>query len=160
MRHSSGRLTAVTSAALAAALGIQLVGPVRTNPTASAGERLEDQASVPAEVADILRRACYDCHSNETRWPWYARLAPVSWAVISDVNDGREHLNFSSWGAYHRLERADLLDESCGLARRGEMPVRPYTLLHREARLTAEAVEALCAWTRAEVSRLVGGSAE
>ena len=160
MRHASARLPAVGAAALAGVLGIQLVGPERTNPPVSARERLEAHGSIPADVAATLRRACYDCHSNETRWPWYARLAPVSWAVVSDVNEGRERLNFSNWGAYHRLERADLLDESCGTARRGEMPLRAYTLTHREARLATADVEALCAWTRAEADRLAGGSPE
>jgi hypothetical protein len=148
------RTWVLLGAALVIALSLQFVGPARTNPGADGGLTLERHASMPDEVAGLLRRACYDCHSHDTRWPWYSRVAPVSWLVVNDVDTGREHLNFSTWGAYHRFERADLLDRACDLVARGAMPLRSYTWLHRDARLGPGDVEALCAWTREESTRL------
>ncbi len=134
---------------------LQFAGPARTNPIGDPAMRLEAQSPVPAHVAATLRRACYDCHSNETRWPWYSRIAPISWLVVNDVNHAREELNFSDWGAYNEFDRADMLDEACEQASKGKMPLPQYVLVHRGAKLSAADVEALCAWTRAEASRLM-----
>jgi len=108
----------------------------------------------PAEIAALLRAACYDCHSDETKWPWYSRVAPVSWRVADDVNRGRERLNFSDWPheqperAARRLERiSEELDD-------GEMPPAKYTWMHPEARLTAGQREQLIHWADQEAARL------
>ena len=148
-----GVVLGLTTAALLAA---QLVGPARPDARVDPLMRLEVQGPVPAHVATTLRRACYDCHSNETRWPWYSRVAPVSWLVIHDVTEGRGRVNFSEWGTYNAFDRADMLDEACELARKGEMPLRPYLFLHPDAKLTPTDVDALCNWTRAEAARLTG----
>jgi hypothetical protein len=118
---------------------------------------LEARAAVPPPVLSMLRRACFDCHSNGTRWPWYAYVPPASWLVGHDVREGRGHLNFSRWGEYSPFDRADLLDEACELVTREEMPLWQYRLLHDEARLTAGEREALCAWTETEAVRLEQG---
>jgi hypothetical protein len=152
-----GRTTAlILAAGLLCALALQFVGPVHTNPAVERGLALEQQTSLPPDVRRVLSRACYDCHSHETRWPWYGRIAPVSWLVVSDVDEGRRHLNFSTWGAYHRFERADLLDASCALVSNGTMPLRAYRWMHADARLTPADVAALCTWARAESGRLAG----
>jgi hypothetical protein len=148
------RRWAFLAAALVIGLALQFVGPARTNPRDDGDLTLERQAPVPPHVAGVLRRACYDCHSHDTQWPWYSRVAPVSWLVVHDVDTAREHMNFSIWGDYHRFERADLLDKSCDLVARGIMPLPRYTWLHRDARLGQPDVEALCAWTREESARL------
>jgi hypothetical protein len=83
-------------------------------------------------------RACFDCHSNETVWPWYSNIAPVSWLVQNDVNEGRGRLNFSEWG---RGETE--IDEVGEVIRRGEMPPSYFVILHPDARLTAAEQEAL-----------------
>ncbi len=87
---------------------------------------------------ELAARACFDCHSNETRWPWYSRLAPASWLVQWDVQRGRHELNFSEWG--RKQEHAD---HSAEKVREGSMPPRAYLLLHPEARLDAEERRAL-----------------
>jgi hypothetical protein len=133
---------------------MQFAGPKRSNPQVDPALGLEAHAEVPAAVAATLRRACYDCHSNETRWPWYSRVAPPGWLVAHDVDEGRSHLNFSRWGKYNPFDRADMLDEACKEVKNGAMPLRPYLLLHSEARLSPQDVEALCAWTQAEAARL------
>lgn len=139
---------------LVLAITLPLAGPPRTNPDVAPGLALDRQAAIPSTVDRVLRHACYDCHSHETRWPWYSRLAPGSWLVVADVNEGRQHMNFSMWGDYHRFERADLLDKSCELASNGTMPLEVYRWMHAEARLTPGDVEALCNWTRHEADRL------
>jgi hypothetical protein len=146
----------ILGAALMLAVALPVAGPPRTNPRAAPGLALGQQIAVPSTVDRVLRRACYDCHSHETRWRWYARVAPASWLVVSDVDEGRRHLNFSTWSDYHRFERADLLDKSCELVSNGTMPLRGYRLMHAAARLTPADVEALCEWARAEAERLAG----
>src|SRR5262245_46226714 len=82
--------------------------------------------SGPAPVMHTLRRACFDCHSDQTRWPWYSALPVASWLLQTDVREGRGQLNFSRWTQYNRFDRADLLDKACSLARTREMPLWPY----------------------------------
>ena len=115
------------------------------------------RAVVPEPVMSTLRRACFDCHSNETRWPWYSRLPIASWLMERDVKAGRGQLNFSQWIQYNRFARADLLDKICERVTAGEMPLRPYLMLHGEARLSQTDVAGLCEWTRSEATRLVQG---
>jgi hypothetical protein len=111
---------------------------------------------VPAPVMSTLRGACFDCHSTETRWPWYSSLPIVSSLIEHDVSEGRAQLNFSNWTAYTTFERADLLDKVCEKAIKREMPLWQYRLLHRASQLNGWDVVALCAWTRLEATRLVG----
>lgn len=125
---------------------VQFVRPARTNPAEVPGRALEHRVEVPPEVAEVLGRACADCHSNRTTWPWYSQVAPASWFVADHVEQGRRHLNFSDW-PYDARESADVLRQVCRTARAGTMPLDSYVLLHPRARLTPRDVEALCDWT-------------
>ena len=117
--------------------------------------------AVPHDAADVLSRACRDCHSNDTRWPWYSHVAPISWFVIDHVNHGRRHFNYSEWAKYDADERARLLKNACTLARKGDMPMRTYTWVHGDARLTDQDVQALCEWAeRPRAGGLICGSGE
>jgi len=136
--------------------GAQLVRPERSNPAALADRAMETRVQVPAEVASIFKRACDDCHSNRTRWPWYSHVAPVSWMVAHHVKEGREHLNFSDWNAPDNNESAHLVSEICKEMREHEMPLRPYLPLHPEARASEADIAAVCAWSDAESGRLAG----
>jgi hypothetical protein len=109
----------------------------------------------PAPVMSTLQRACFDCHSNETRWPWYSALPIASWLVEGDVKEGRGQINFSRWAQYDPFDRADMLDEICNLAASRAMPPWPYRMSHAEARLSEADVSELCAWSRLEATRLV-----
>lgn len=141
---------------LLAGLGaLQFVRPERTNPPVEPALALEALAPAPREVAELVRRACYDCHSHETRWPWYSHVAPASWLVARDVREGRRQLNFSRWGHYNQYVRADLVDEACRRVVDGSMPLPAYRLMHRSGRLTDDEIAVFCAWTRAEAARLV-----
>lgn len=91
----------------------------------------------PPEAVAILRRACFDCHSNETRWPLYARIAPGSWLLASDVHKGRNHLNFSEWGSVDEDERQDDLEACWDQVESGTMPPKKYIYpFHMVARLS------------------------
>ena len=110
-------------------LAAQLVpyGHAHTNPA----ERTEP-AWTSAEVRQLAVRACFDCHSNETAWPWYSHVAPMSWLVVNDVNEGRQHLNFSEWKVPSRHA-----DDAAGEVREGEMPPAIYTPLHSASKLSS-----------------------
>lgn len=136
-------------------IALQATAPSRTNPRVDEAAAL-NAASTPAPVMDVLRRSCYDCHSSETRWPWYASVAPMSWLVVSDVNEARGQLNFSNWSGYNPYDRADLLDKICDNVSKGKMPLWQYRIVHRAARLSDPEIAAVCAWTETEVGKLVG----
>jgi len=121
-------------------IAIQVVRPARTNPPVAS------DVGAPPEVATSLRNACYDCHSHETRWPWYAAVAPVSWLVAHDVNHGRHELNFSTWGAYDATKRRKKLAKSIKELDEGEMPLWYYVPMHPEAKLGDAERAALRAW--------------
>jgi Haem-binding domain len=136
-----------------ALVGAQFIGPARTNPTIDRTVEL-GTAPVPPPVVSVLRRACYDCHSSETRWPWYAHVAPASWLVVSDVQSARRQLSFSRWGRYNAFDRADLLDKMCDQVSKARMPLWQYRLVHADARLADADIATVCTWTADESARL------
>lgn len=141
----SPRHIAIAATAILAA--IQVVRPPRVNPP-STGEALV----APPAVESVLRRACADCHSNQTRWPWYSGLAPLSWLVAHDVSEGRRRLNFSDWSAYADDPETEVhkLDEIAQAVARGDMAPWYYRLLHREAHLDPADRDLLLAWVRSQ----------
>ena len=138
-------------------IGSQTIRPAKTNPAVDQSKTLQSHALMSAEVAAVLQRGCGDCHSNETVWPWYSDVAPVSWFVIDHVNHGRRHLNFSDWTRYDHQQADDLLGSIEKTVRGGAMPLTSYTLLHPEARLTQGEREMIIAWAQAERTRLADG---
>jgi hypothetical protein len=125
----------------------QFIRPAKTNPASEPSLAIESQIQLEPKVAAILNRACIDCHTNKTRWPWYAHVAPVSWFVIDHVNHGRSHLNFSEWGNYDKNEQRDLLGQTCIEVKGGMMPLSSYTPMHPDSKLTVDDVMAICRWT-------------
>jgi hypothetical protein len=141
--------------AIAGAAVLQLVpAGTRINPPVRPQHSIDSRLEVTPQVSGMLRRACYDCHSNETRWPWYSRIAPVSWGVTKDVERGRKVLNFSEWNAKPEVG-ASMLAASCANLKSGRMPRFPYNLMHPEARLSAAEVETFCVWSAGEFQRLI-----
>ena len=104
------------------------------------------EIEAPEEVMAILRRSCYDCHSNETVWPWYSYVAPMSWLVAKDVREGREELNFSEWSSYNTKQQNHKRKECAEEVKEGEMPLWFYTPLHPEAKLQPPDIELLISW--------------
>jgi hypothetical protein len=137
---SKTRIAAIAVVVLIVA--IQLVPVDRSNPPVGG------EVQAPTAVMTVLRESCYDCHSHQTRWPWYAYVAPVSWLVAEDVEHGREHVNFSTWSAYDAEEQAEHIEEIWEEVEDGEMPLRKYLWLHPSARLDESDVSILQAWTQ------------
>ncbi|WP_353661682.1 heme-binding domain-containing protein [Hydrogenimonas sp. SS33] len=127
---------------LIAIIGIQLIPVTRDNPKSDPA--LEIKA--PAEVKSIFVRSCYDCHSNQTRWPWYSAIAPMKWFIARDVHVGRKWLNFSIWESYPEEKKQKLkamIFKAVGLA----MPLGTYVRFHPDAKLSKEEKETIRKWT-------------
>jgi hypothetical protein len=132
---------------LIAFLAAQLFPIQKDNPAVDPAKTLYVATTVPAEVHAVLDRSCRDCHSNETVWPWYSRLAPVSWLVADDVHGGRKHFNISEWNTYPDEKKNRKLGEICEQVKTDEMPDQKYTLMHRRTSLNADEKSLLCRWT-------------
>jgi hypothetical protein len=121
-------------------------------------------ARVDSRVLAVFERACRDCHSDQTHYPWYSYVAPISWLVEHDVAAGREHLNLSRWNEYSILRRQRCLSEIANQVEDGEMPLPLYTVIHPSARLLPADVDLVFKWTQSERVRLtretVAGSAQ
>ena len=123
-------------------IGIQFIPVNRSNPP------VEEEIPASPEVKAVLKRACYDCHSNETIWPGYSRVAPVSWLLAWDVREGREELNFSTWNRYSQKKRDKMIKEIWEEVEEGEMPPWFYLPLHPEARLSDSDRSLLRGWAK------------
>ena len=133
----------------ASLVAVQFVPIERTNPM-GAGD-----PEPPRNVQWTLRRACYDCHSGETRWPIWAYVAPVSWLVVRDVERGRNVLNFSDWAEYDRSRRIALRTMIGLVTASHRMPLWYYLTLHPGASLSDAELVALEAWSRAAAAENV-----
>ena len=123
----------------------QFVRPQRTNPPIDASRTIQAHVSTASGLGAILDRACGDCHSNQTAWPWYSQVAPLSWLMSYGVAKGRRAINFSEWGAYPPEQQQLLLVASCRDVSAGRMPGSFWTVLHPEARLSVQDVATICA---------------
>ena len=139
--------------ALAVAFALlQFTNPPRTNPPVV--HDLTATSAPPPEVAAMLHTACYDCHSYETRWPWYSRVAPMSWLIANDVDEGRTNLNLSLWPAGQPVRAAKRLEDMSEEIGYLDMPPKKYTAIHADARLTDGQRKELTDWLDAEAARL------
>jgi hypothetical protein len=132
----------------------QFIRPDRSIPAFDPSRDIARLPGIDSAVASILRRSCYDCHSFETRWPWYSNVAPVSWLIVNDVNGGRRHLNFSIWGRYADSRKVQSLDDLHDEISDSGMPLPQYLLLHPDARLSQAERDTLLRWSEREKARL------
>ena len=144
------KLLWVIGALLVLFIILQFTNPARTNPPVK--NDLIASTHPPAAVAKILREACYDCHSHETVWPWYAHVAPGSWLVTSDVSGGRAHVDFSEWPTNSALA-VRKLDYVYEVLAHHDMPPPQYTMLHADARLTKAQYQEILAWINQEAQK-------
>ena len=135
---------------------LQLTNPARTNPPVVSD--LMASNPQPPQIAAMLHSACYDCHSSETRWPWYSHVAPMSWLIANDVRDGRENLNLSDWPNDNPAHAAKRLENMSDEISSGEMPLPKYTKIHADARLTEIQRKKLTDWLDTEAAGLKGVS--
>jgi Haem-binding domain len=131
---------------------LQFTNPPRTNPPVI-GDLMASSVP-PPQIAATLHAACYDCHSSKTRWPWYSHIAPMSWEIAKDVNDGRENLNLSDWPVNDPKRAAKKLEDMSEQIGYDEMPLKKYMLIHADARLTESQRKKLIDWLDAEAARL------
>ena len=127
---------------------IQFIRVDKTNPPVDAQQDFIAITKPPVEIVTLLKTACYDCHSNETVYPWYFNIAPLSWWAKDHVNDGRKHLNYSIWSTYNEERKTHKLDEMYGEVEEDQMPMASYSLMHREAKLSTEERITLVNWLR------------
>ncbi len=133
-----------------------LIQFIPQNPPLVTADNPDDIAAgnIPEDVKTILRKACYDCHSNESVFPWYSNVAPVKWLVYADINKGRKELNFSEWNKMSLLDKSSALDDIASEVEEGEMPMKIYTLMHKEARLDSAERQSLINWANKEMETL------
>jgi hypothetical protein len=136
----------LAGAAIVVAVGIQAIRPERTNPTSDSTKDITSESAVPDDVKAMLVRSCFDCHSNQTVWPWYSNIAPVSWLVAGDVKEGRKHLNFSEWNGYSTSKRLVKLEALAKEVDKEDMPPEIYTDMHKNAVLTRQDRERIITW--------------
>ena len=128
----------------------QFIRPGRTNPPIDASRTIQAQAGMSAALVAVLDRACKDCHSNETRLPWYGKVAPLSWVIAGDVERARKSMNLSEWSTEIGAKPAvamGMLMAACAGVEGQLMPPAAYQRMHPEARLTQTEKETLCGWT-------------
>ena len=113
---------------------------------------ISGELPAPPKIEAILKRACYDCHSNETRWPWYSDLAPLAWWIEQDVELGRKELNFSEWGSYYPATKIRKLQWIDRTLHQENMPPRSYRILHPQAALNQADVVLLQQWIESELA--------
>ncbi len=124
----------------------------KTNPPVVAEMDLFSMHDASPEIKATIKSACYDCHSNETVYPWYSNIAPVSWWLKHHIDDGRKHLNFSEWGTYELKKRNHKLHECEEEIEEGKMPMFSYTITHSDAKLTSEQKEELEDWFKSQMT--------
>jgi cytochrome c551/c552 len=129
-------------------VGLQFLRVELDNPEVDKSIEFATIANPPADVQQILKAACYDCHSHETVYPWYSHVAPVSWIIGDHVHVGRDELNFSVWGEYSVGRQDHKLEEMIEEVEEGEMPEKSYVIMHAESDLTEEQKETLFSWIR------------
>ncbi len=125
----------------------QFVRPERANQPTDATRTIQAHVGTTSELAAVLDRSCRDCHSNNTVWPWYTQIAPLSWLMARSVAEGRKAVNFSEWASYPPDVRRALLSVSCQDATSGTMP-GPDTLARPETKLSPQDIETICAAAR------------
>ncbi len=131
-------------------MAIQLIRPNLDNPPIDENLTLK----APKKIEKILKSSCYDCHSNETIWPAYAQLAPLSWSIASHVKDGRKALNFSKWQSIDKEIKVKRLKRAIQTVNNGMMPLSSYLLLHKDAALSDAQKMLLISWFKEQLKTL------
>jgi hypothetical protein len=135
-------------------IAAQFFRPDFTNPPVTEAETLESTTTVPENVEAILKRSCYDCHSNTTVYPWYSKIQPSASFLKDHIDDGRKELNFSVWNTYNTKRKRKKLEEVCEQLESKAMPLPSYLWIHWYAAVSAEDGKILCDWATAERARL------
>ena len=126
---------------------IQFIRPTK-NVSNNETNSISTVMDIPVEVQKIIKTSCADCHSNLTVYPWYSKIAPVSWYLASHVNEGKEHLNFSEWTSYNANQKKHIKDDIENELEDHKMPLKSYLIIHKDAEMTSEQYETLLNWVK------------
>jgi hypothetical protein len=132
---------------LIAFIALQFVPNKMPKNEAAGKDDLITSGVMPSTISSILRTSCYDCHSSQTYYPWYSKVAPASWLLAKDIREGRDDLNFSEWGSLSKRRQIGNLRKIKEEVTKGDMPLKKYLLIHRDAKLSPEKKAALVSWT-------------
>ena len=120
----------------------------KTNPPVDQAKDFLTMENAPTEVAQLFKTACYDCHSDETKYPWYTSVAPISWFIKGHIDEGHKHLNFSTWGDYDAKKKAHKMEEIIEVVDGKEMPMLTYWMIHWDAKISVEQRTQITDWVR------------
>jgi hypothetical protein len=135
-------------AILAVVVLIQFIRPEKNN-SQNYSNDISKVVDVPTEVQEILKTSCNDCHSNNTVYPWYSEIAPISWYLASHVSEGKEHLNFSEWTAYNENQKSHIIKDIEEELEEQKMPLKSYLIIHKDAKMTEDQYNTLLNWVKA-----------
>jgi|KBSMisStandDraft_5_1062788.scaffolds.fasta_scaffold647880_2 cytochrome c551/c552 len=129
-------------------IAIQFIRPAKNQSNDVLTSDISHVYTVPQNVSVILKKACNDCHTNNTVYPWYAQIQPVGWWLNHHIEEGKDELNFNEFGAYAVPRQYHKLEEVVEQVKEGEMPIWSYTLIHTNAKLTDEEKQTLINWAQ------------
>ncbi len=133
-------------ALLAVFVAIQFIQPSRNRTSETLSTDITKTINVPGNVLNVFQKACYDCHSNNTRYPWYVNIQPMGWIMAYHIKNGKGNLNFSEFGSYSKRKQANKLRAIGKSIQEGSMPISSYTLMHTDAKLSKENKELIMDW--------------
>lgn len=138
----------IVLALLIVLIGIQLIQPARNRGGQGSVLNTALKYKIPDTVQSVLKAACYDCHSNNTNYPWYTYVQPVGWMLANHVKNGKKELNFSEFGSYSKRRQQSKLKSIASQVKDGEMPLSSYAIMHKEARLSKEKKDLIIGWAQ------------
>ena len=133
-------------------LSFQLIQIDKGNPSVNKKIDYNQITQTTPEIQKILKKACYDCHSNEVKYPWYSSIAPISWFIKEHVNQGKEYVNFSEYGKYNRYQKEHINSSLYRVIENKTMPLNSYLWMHKEANLSEEEYVLLLNWFQTQCS--------
>lgn len=133
---------------------IQFIRPSRNVSAEISPNDITKVYAVPADVQQVLKASCNDCHSNNTVYPWYTNIQPVGWWLQSHVNEGKEHLDFSAFGAYTKKRQHHKLEEVMEQVKDNHMPLNSYLWIHDDAKLTQQQKDLLINWAQGLMAQI------
>ncbi|HEU4609684.1 MAG TPA: heme-binding domain-containing protein [Chitinophagaceae bacterium] len=125
---------------------IQFIKPTPNKTDKASMNNIAAVYTVPGDVQDMLKKACNDCHSNNTVYPWYSKVQPVAWWLQHHINEGKKELNFDEFATYSAKKQHHKLDELIEQVKKGEMPLNSYTWIHKDAVLSDQEKNSLVSW--------------
>ncbi len=141
-----GHIKKILLAMMAVVVAIQFIKPATNKSRQLVSTDISNTYIIPENISATLKNACYDCHSNNTFYPWYSNIQPIGWLIARDIKNGKAKVNFSEWGYFSHRKQRSRLQEVENIIKEGKMPLRSYKLMHKNARLTEEDKKMLLEW--------------